>query len=330
MVKEVKRFNSSFDRVDYYNKIVSDWFSNNYGKADKGDNVNLLNRAIITFRDALDLKRYALVLLNLVKLIYGANSNEFFTFYKVYVGFRSQIGTLNIIKVKLKDCVVPEHYKKAIDWKIRSISDRVVYLTSFFDSYKELTPLADYEKTLPEGITLYDDIWEHINDLELDDEYNSEPINNYLKLISEKVDLGSFNETKKIYEAYKANKLREIQENKDREKKEKIEHKFYLANDIAANYAGKINRQIMSNTLFGYNELFNSCLDMDKAKIYIVVSSYSAARNDVKPAMYFLGKNGKLVKTILKAAVFGIDDDPDYIKELRETKKYGYAELMIK
>ena len=65
-------------------------------------------------------------------------------------------------------------------------------------------------------------------------------------------------------------------------------------------------------------------------KIYILINVISASRKGTKPAIKFMGKNGKLTTSLADAKVYSDNlPMPKEVSELYDSCKYGYAELML-
>lgn len=140
---------------------------------------------------------------------------------------KSQSRFLFHMKKLLKYADMPKHYVKAVLFNTQCAEKRIKTIYSVLETYLKLTPLYEYQKMLPDGKTIAEDISECISSEPGRDGmvFSEESVMEYLKKVSETVSMNSVNEARKMYDAYtqiKANKGIAEREKKKQEKGRKI------------------------------------------------------------------------------------------------------------
>lgn len=209
MIPNKQHFTNGYERRKYYQSLVSDYLAmigQASSKSIPKENIRLYTTCILIKRKHRELQFTFSVLLSMYIYIYETHS-DIYTLNRLYQGIKKQQSLLFGLQRNLKNIVVPAQYYKAILYEFKSINDRIEYLKPIMQHYIAISPLADYEKTLPEDISLIDDIWNHIADWEdITTEERSDNIKTYIQHILTAIDIHSVNEARIKYDKQQKNK----------------------------------------------------------------------------------------------------------------------------
>lgn len=298
----------------------------------KNPNQKLLNQTILTQKDTLSYIRYLTTVMNMIRFIYGQTSSDFGILMNLVKGLKYLNYLMCACKGILKHYSVPEHYVKAIEWQNKKANERLKFLDTVMEERIKLTPLGEYREKLPDGVTLMDDIWKHID---MDNtnwnvpEERERILNDYFHHIMETVDIHSENELREIYMKKKA----ERDEKTKREHEQHIHDKMIKRRDLADEAAAIIAKEIKqlwdlkdSKTK---NLIYQKALDIENPKLYILVSA-SNIMTTKNPKAKVYDKNMKVTDAISRAKIFSENDPlPDELVRDYEKGKYGYAEILL-
>lgn len=332
MIPEKKHITNAYDRNDYYKAILLDYLSMsayttpNITQQIPKINLPLYNACIITKRNHRELQLAYSVLISMYIHIYQ-NHKDIFTLSRVYQGIKEQQKILFGLKRSLQIIPLPLHYIPAIQYQLKKFNDRIQYLKPIMQTYINMSPLADYEKTLPEEISLLDDIWNHTSEWEDEKpEIRKKNRETYIQHILTSVNIHSVNEARIKYEKQQdkridSGKQKEIQKKKDR------------AMDIASYKADILWKNIRTGRTILANKLYSKCLNMPEAKIFLLVRVSSAYQNRGTglKSVWYIDENGELTAAPTKVQVYPVDAVlPNKIQKLIDNNTFVYTELIIK
>lgn len=324
----------------YYKSIVNDILQicetaewENIKMLHPNPNQDLLNNCILIYSSLQDCRKYVFTILNIVKYIYGEKSRDFYNIMHIYCGMKSQSKFLFYMKKLLKYADMPKHYVKTVLHNIQCTDERIKTVYSVMDAYLRLTPLCEYQKTLPDGKTLLEDISECILSEPGRDGmvFSEESVMEYLKKVTETVSMDSVNEAKVLHDAYTQIKVNEGIAEREKRKQEKRQKNLNAANDAAVIYARHIRKQFLESDSRIKTYLYEkvSRCGYKKPKIFVLISARNASmRTKFKPM--YMGDDGNLTYAISKTIIMENESEiPARLQELYSGYKYGYAELLL-
>lgn len=336
MIGERTRFNSGFDRYQYYNELLMDYIKVEIPKetkwCNKKKNVELYNEAVKAKVLMTQYRKTYFIVLKFIVALYG-KGNDFGRILKIYQGFKAQTGILVVLVSHLRKIEIPaDYYIQAIKYTINKFVERKNYLNLILEEYIAMTPLQEYLKTLPEGVDLFDDIWENI-DFKDDLDENNRQANDYMEKVMSSININSISEAREKYLELMNARHEKITQEKNAIKEAELKRKREMADEFTAVYAKDFYKRYMGTKKLSENcrtRIYKNSLKVDNPKIFVLASVRYSNINGKRPVPKFLGENGKIEAGISNAKVFNDDDPiPAEMEELYNNYKYGYSELIL-
>lgn len=324
----------------YYKSIVNDILQicetadwENIKMLHPNPNQDALNKCILAYSSIQDCRKYVFTILNIVKCIYGEKSRDFYNIMRIYCGMKSQSRFLFHMKKLLKYADMPKHYVKAVLFNTQCAEKRIKTIYSVLETYLKLTPLCEYQKMLPDGKTLAEDISECISSEPGRDGmvFSEESVMEYLKKVSETVSMNSVNESRRMHDVYTQIKVNEGIAEREKKKQEKRQKNLNAADDAAIIYARHIQKQFLETDGRIKTHLYRKAAQSGykKPKIFVLISAKNAAMKTKFKPMY-MDDNGNPTYTISKTIIIENESEiPARLQELYSGYKYGYAELLL-